>query len=128
MRFTASSSKPLFPASQARGQGDDRGLYGDLPLSQHQCFPGSRVRRLSNALIDVRLLGSGVQVSADLRPLFGPATTGSGGWDNNPTLTGMSSNSGAAWADRSVPENFSTRDQVRPPQTIIPPFPAALIL
>jgi hypothetical protein len=51
MRFTATSFSPPFPAFQAREQGYDRSRHGVGYIFQHEHFPGSRIRRVSDALM-----------------------------------------------------------------------------
>jgi hypothetical protein len=51
MRFTATSFRPPFPASLAREQGYDRSRHGVGCTFQHEHFPGSRIRRVSDALM-----------------------------------------------------------------------------
>jgi len=56
MRFTAISSRPPFPTFQAREQGYDRSRHGRGGTFQHEHFPGSRNRRVSDALMDLSAL------------------------------------------------------------------------
>jgi hypothetical protein len=58
MRFTATSFRLPFPAFQARGQGYDRSRHGVGCTFQHERFPGSRLRRVSDALMGCSALPS----------------------------------------------------------------------
>jgi len=51
MRFTATSFRPPFPAFQAREQGHDRIRHSVGYIFQHEHLPGSRIGRLSDALM-----------------------------------------------------------------------------
>jgi hypothetical protein len=51
MRFTATSFRPPFPALRAREQGHDRSGHGVGCIFQHEHFLGSRIRRISDALM-----------------------------------------------------------------------------
>jgi hypothetical protein len=58
MRFTATSFRPPFPAFQAKEQGYDRTRHGVGCIFQREHFPGSRIRRVLDALMDRSALPS----------------------------------------------------------------------
>jgi hypothetical protein len=51
MRFTTTSFRSPFPAFRAREQGDDRSRHGAGCIFQHEHFPGSRIRLVSDELM-----------------------------------------------------------------------------